>query len=369
MSTPSWRTLLVRYGELGIKSPGVRNRFEKRLASNIEDAFLARGIEGAVLREWGRFYVQTRDVDGALAVLTRTFGLVSVSPAEEVPADLPTLCAHMAERSRALLAPGQSYAVRARRTGEQSFTSMDAQREVGAAIMVANREKNLRVDLSTPDMEFFLEIRPDKAYFYQEVYPGPGGLPLGTQGRVTALLDGPESALAVWLTMRRGCTVLPLALSPVSADLQAALEALSQWAPAMKIVTVPVPETVKGPEARRRFGLEVMRRFTRGRRGHAIVVEDDFRGAARFAHLDEAAGSLPLFRPLVGFTGGRRERLIDALGIRDLLANARAARANEEREAPVPEEIGDLARDALRTASTFTIEGGRASGPLGEAVQ
>lgn len=369
MSLGAWRTILVRYGEIGIKSPSVRTRFEKRLQTNIETAFMARGIEGAVIREWGRFYVQVSDLPVALGVLTRTFGIVSVSPADEVPADLPSLKAELAERSRSLLKPGQSYAVRARRTGDQPFTSMDIQREVGSAIFVANAEKNLRVDLSHPDVEFFLEVRPDKAFFYQEVFPGPGGLPLGTQGRVTALLEAPESALALWLMMRRGCTVLPLALEPVSPALREALEALSDWVPGLKVTLVPVPDAVQGPEARRRFGLETMRRFTRGRRAHAIVVDDDFRGAARWARLDELAGGFPVFRPLVGFVGGRRERLVRVLGIGPAIASHAAVRQGEA--APVgvvPEDLGELAKEALNQATSFTLEGSTSLGPLGEAL-
>ncbi|HWG91057.1 MAG TPA: THUMP domain-containing protein [Candidatus Thermoplasmatota archaeon] len=364
MTTAPWRTYLVRYGEIGIKSPAIRNRFEKRLIMNLEEAFLARGIEGAVEREWGRIYVKARETPEVLGVLTRTFGIVSASPAEEIPATMEAMCSEVAARSREIMGPNQSFAVRARRTGDQAYTSMDVQKQVGSAIFNANAEKNPRVDLTEPDVEFFLEVRPDKAFFYRDVYPGPGGLPLGTQGRVTAFIEHPESALALWLVMRRGCTVSPLAFEPVSEELREALTALADWAPGLKVATVRVPEAVRGPLARRRFAMEVMRRYTRGRRAYAVVVEDDFRGAARYAGFDEHTGGFPVFRPLVGYVGARRDRLVRAVGIGPLLGGALSG---GDAEAPIPENVGDLAKEALFDMGSFQVTPRATRGPLEEA--
>ena len=55
--------ILVRYGEIGLKSRSVRRRFEKKLISNIEDAFLRNKIECSVTSEWGRIYVYTENLD------------------------------------------------------------------------------------------------------------------------------------------------------------------------------------------------------------------------------------------------------------------------------------------------------------------
>jgi thiamine biosynthesis protein ThiI len=44
--------------------------------------------------------------------------------------------------------------------------------------------------------------------------PGPGGLPLGTQGKVVALISGGiDSPVAAWLMMKRGVGIIPLHFS------------------------------------------------------------------------------------------------------------------------------------------------------------
>ena len=67
------------------------------------------------------------------------------------------------------------------------------------------------VDLSNPDLEIFIEVRDNDTYIYHEKIPGPGGLPLGTQGKVVVLLSsGIDSPVAAYLMMKRGCQVIAL---------------------------------------------------------------------------------------------------------------------------------------------------------------
>ena len=67
------------------------------------------------------------------------------------------------------------------------------------------------VDLTNPDLTIFVEIREDDAYIYHEKIRGPGGLPLGTQGKVVVLLSsGIDSPVAAYLMMKRGCEVIAL---------------------------------------------------------------------------------------------------------------------------------------------------------------
>ncbi|MFH1100563.1 MAG: hypothetical protein V1726_00805 [Methanobacteriota archaeon] len=57
-------------------------------------------------------------------------------------------------------------------------------------------------------MEMFIEVRGSQAYLFFEKLRGVGGLPLGTQGTVAALIDTPHSLLSAWYLMRRGCKLL-----------------------------------------------------------------------------------------------------------------------------------------------------------------
>src|SRR3989442_11147684 len=79
--------LLVRFGELALKSRFVRRQLRDRLVANIQDLFAAEGIECLTRADHGRIYVDVDDVAGASAALRRVFGIVSFSPARETSSE------------------------------------------------------------------------------------------------------------------------------------------------------------------------------------------------------------------------------------------------------------------------------------------
>jgi thiamine biosynthesis protein ThiI len=104
----------------------------------------------------------------------------------------------------------------ARRAGERDahpFSSNDIEREGGSAVWDAAEEAGVdpEVDLDDPDLELFVECREDEAFVFLEKRDGPGGLPLGTQDPVVALMSGGiDSPVAAWLAMKRGSPVVTL---------------------------------------------------------------------------------------------------------------------------------------------------------------
>jgi len=197
--------ILVRYGELGLKSHPVRKKFERTLRNSIERAFMDARIEAAVRMENGRFFIGANEPEKAMKILSRTFGIVSISPVWTTSSEIGEITSLAAELWGGTLEQGQSFAVRARRSGGHPYTSMELAREVGSAIWEANKAANPSVNLKNPDVEFFVEVRDRSAYLFMDVMPGPGGLPIGTQGVVAACLRTEEDAVAAWLMMKRGC--------------------------------------------------------------------------------------------------------------------------------------------------------------------
>ena len=68
--------IIARYGEIGLKSPKIRSRFEKKLVKNIKATF-----ECEVDRNQGRIYIFPEDFEEGIKKLNRVFGVVSYSPA------------------------------------------------------------------------------------------------------------------------------------------------------------------------------------------------------------------------------------------------------------------------------------------------
>ncbi len=198
--------LLVRYSEIGLKSAPVRRRFENQLKDNILTMLAEDGVEALVTKNGARYYIEATDPDAAVASVRRVFGVGSISVAEECASSrLEDVCAKAAEYSRSRISAGQSFAVKARREGSQGYTSMDVGREAGSAIFIANEDKGVKVDLTDPDVVFYVEVRENRAFVFGEYVRCHAGLPVGSQGKVLARVDDDRGMVAAWLMMKRGC--------------------------------------------------------------------------------------------------------------------------------------------------------------------
>ena len=198
------RAVMIRYGELFLKSEPVMRHYVGVLTANIKKALDAAEICHEIKITRGRVFVYGEDIDTMAAVLSGIFGIVSTSIVICTPPDRETIEKTAALVASRTLKPGMSFAVRARRSNIKGFTSQELAASTGSCIYDAVGD--LIVDLKNPEYEIFVEARSDGGYIYETKIPGPGGLPVGTQGKVLCLLSaGIDSPVAAWLAMRRGC--------------------------------------------------------------------------------------------------------------------------------------------------------------------
>ena len=203
--TLSERPIILRYGEIGIKSPKVRKRFEQRLISNIKNL-----IEGDIKINQGRIFLFPKNYKQSIESLGKIFGIVSFSPAVCTTTGFDsikkTLQSYVQELVHKKLISGEkTFAIRCHRVGKHEFNSQEMAAFCGEVVI---DDIGAPVDLSNPDFQIYVEVREDKTYIFHEKIQGLGGLPIGTQGRVVALLsDGIDSPVATFLMMKRGCAV------------------------------------------------------------------------------------------------------------------------------------------------------------------
>ena len=224
--------LLVRFGELALKSRYVRRQLRDRLVANIQEQFAAEGVECITEADEARVYVHVDSVEKAQILLGRVFGIVSVSPAREVPANLESLREAVLSEAVMALSPGQSFALRPRRVGTHPFTSQDLARDLGETIRKG--VPGVRVDLTRPDIAIHVEVRRNRAFVFREIWPGPGGLPMGSQGRALAVVGDEAGMVAAWMGMKRGCRVVIAA-----ADADRFVEPLRKWDVRLKGLKLP----------------------------------------------------------------------------------------------------------------------------------
>ncbi|WP_435332940.1 tRNA sulfurtransferase [Haloarchaeobius sp. TZWWS8] len=214
MHPPGADTVVVRHGDLNVKSTGVQRRMERRLGENVEALLAAADVPGEVEVRWSRLLIRT-DTDAVAAaakVAARAFGVVSTSAACSVPSERKAIEDALAAAAREHY-DGGTFAVDARRADKSlPFTSEDAQRFGGQAIWdVAENSFEPAVDLDDPDYTFELEIREEETFVTLGRHDGPGGLPLGTQTPMVALVSGGiDSPVAAFEVMKRGSPIVPV---------------------------------------------------------------------------------------------------------------------------------------------------------------
>ena len=151
--------------------------------------------------------------DDAISRLDKIFGIVSYSPVKKTKTSKEDISNTLHEYTQNLIDEGflnenMTFAIRCRRVGNHEFTSQEMAAYCGGVVI---KTIPLKVNLTDPDFEIFIEVRDNITYIYHEKIDGPGGLPLGTQGKVVVLLSGGiDSPVAAYLMMKRGCEIIAL---------------------------------------------------------------------------------------------------------------------------------------------------------------
>lgn len=319
--------VIVRYGELALKSPGVRNWYEKILMKNIAAMLDSKGIPYSLMRrEWGRIFIETTDPRAAGAAAD-VFGVVSTSSALITEPTLESAAGTCAILGKDIIREGESFAIRARRSGNHSFSSTDIGRACGDAVWNALEKEGKcpRVSLSSPDREIFVEMRQDLAYVYLETVKGVGGLPLGTQGNMVVLMSGGlDSPVAAWLMMKRGVLITPVYCntSPYAEDAakERAFDCIRQlqaWAPGHQFTTYEIPH---GPNLRSfidtcdRKNTCLLCKRMMYREAHEVMKKEGASGIITGSSLGQVASqtaanmhaeiyqlAIPIYHPLIAF--------------------------------------------------------------------
>ena len=341
-----FRTFLLKYGEIGIKGKN-RGQFEDALCSQVRHAL--EKVEGQfeVSKEQGRIYVNVTgpddgfDADEVTEALQRVFGLVGICQVLKVPVSDPEVIAEDAiryiSRTYALEAHGQegnipeehpsekgvlSFKVHTRRANKQyPMSSMEVDALVGERVLSAFEGK-MKVDVHQPDIMLYIEIR-EEVYIYSKIIPGPGGMPVGTNGRAQLLLSGGiDSPVAGWMIAKRGVALDATYFHAPPYTSERAKQKVADLAALVALYSGPIRLHVvnftdiqlaiydKCPHDEltiimRRYMMKIAEEFARQDSSMALITGESIGQVASqtiqsLVCTDDAA-SMPVFRPLIGF--------------------------------------------------------------------
>ncbi|MCS7111288.1 MAG: THUMP domain-containing protein [Ignisphaera sp.] len=332
--------LLVRYCEVALKSTTSRLRMEGRLVRNIGDALKLSGVDAKVwasdARVWVCCFSSESEAMYASGVVARVMGVASVSPVVTVGFRDVGELVDAAKKYFAPRVKGRMFAVRVRRRGSHSFTSRDVERLLGKVLLEMGGRG---VDLEAPEITAFVEIRGSTAHLFDRVIRGPGGLPIGVEGKVLGIiLNGIYSLAAVWMVMKRGCEADLLLLDVDTSYTERIVSLVKRFAdrwmygyrPKLHIVNARRILTVMStgaldlhPLITRKVVVEVARTVAQEVGADAIVFDEFLEPSSLYiltnvASIDVGEGP-PILRPLIAMGRDEVSRVLERIGLKELI--------------------------------------------------
>lgn len=205
-----YKSFLIKYAEIGVKGKN-RFMFEDALVTQIRHAL--KDIDGdfMVVKESGRIYAIAEseyDFDEAVETLKRIFGIAAICPMVQVDdngyEDLKKQV--LAYVDEVYEDKNFTFKVNARRGNKKYPVNSDQiNRDLGEVILDAFPET--KVDVHHPEVMLHVEVR-NRINIYSIVIPGPGGMPVGTNGKAMLLLSGGiDSPVAGYMISKRGVKI------------------------------------------------------------------------------------------------------------------------------------------------------------------
>lgn len=202
-----YKSFLIKYAEIGVKGKN-RYIFEDRLCEQIRYALERCEGEFEVTKTQGRIYVNALteyDFDETVENLKTVFGIWGICPVVKLEDEGFEKLAEDVKAYVDRVYPDKNFTFKVdTRRARKNYPkeSMEVNADIGAVLLNAFPE--MKVDVRKPDVMLHIEIR-EMIYLYSTVIPGPGGLPIGTNGKGTLLLSGGiDSPVAGYMIAKRG---------------------------------------------------------------------------------------------------------------------------------------------------------------------
>lgn len=314
------RVILVRYGEISLKGLN-RSYFMNKLNRNMKAALSEyRNIK--IEKIQGRYLLTCLDEDTnqIMESLSRVFGIISISPAYRLENDLDLIkeiALQLINKSDYTI---KTFKVESKR-GNKDFPlqSPEISREVGAYIL--KNTEQFKVDVHKPDTKIYVEIR-GQAYVYNEIIPGVGGLPVGSNGKVALLISGGiDSPVAGYMVAKRGVEIIavhyhsfPFTSDRAKEKVIELARIMTQYTGPIKLFIVPFTniQTEIGQKCDERQTTLIMRRFMM-KIAEGIAQNEDAKALVTGESIGQVASQtleslvvtnasveMPVFRPLIG---------------------------------------------------------------------
>lgn len=391
-----FKAFLIKYGEIGIKGKN-RHLFEDALVHQIKYALKPVDGEFSITKEQGRIYIETLgdyDYEETMESLQRVFGIVGICPVVQVEDEgFDKLAQDVIDYlNKRYPDKNKTFKVNARRARKNyPMTSMELNAALGEKILDAFPE--ISVDVHNPDIMLNIEIR-GKINIYSEIIPGPGGMPVGTNGKGMLLLSGGiDSPVAGYMVAKRGVKIDAVYFHAPPYTSERAKQKVVDLAKIVARYTGPIYLKVvnftdiqlyiyeKCPHEEltiimRRYMMKIAEHFAKETGSLGLITGESIgQVASQTMHSLAATNevcTMPVYRPLIGFDKQETIEVSEKIGTYEtsilpfedcctiFVAKHPVTKPNiniiKRSEQKLEEKIDEMMKEAIETAETIVVE-------------
>lgn len=315
--------ILIKNGELALKGLN-RRTFEDMLIKNMKHRLAPVGkfkftvAQSTIVAE---AVDEDTDLDRAVEIISKVFGIAAFSRAVAVSKDFQTILKNAEEYLADDLMGASTFKVEAKRSDKKfPLKSPEICREAGGYLL--NKFPHLTVDVHNPDIVVNIEIRDEYAYIHGKQIKGAGGMPTGSAGRAALLISGGiDSPVAGYMMAKRGIELIAVhfASPPYTSEraeqkVHSLLRQVAKYSGRIALWVVPfteIQEKIKDycPEdiftvVMRRMMMRVAQDICARERAAALITGESVGQVASQTMpaiaCTDAICEIPVFRPLIG---------------------------------------------------------------------
>lgn len=217
--------ILCAFGELALKGKN-RKVFENFLKKDMEakaKKVFGVSVKKIEIKRRGVLVELINKIDMMAEVEMLNFvpGIVWYAPVVICKTKIENIQENIFEISKGL--KFESFKISASRSNKSiKFTSQDINSETGKKIY---EDLSKKVNLTNPDITFFISADIENTFIYIKKFKGMGGLPLGSSGKGVLLLSGGiDSPVAGYMMMKRGVEVIAVHFHAIPRTSKEAIE-------------------------------------------------------------------------------------------------------------------------------------------------
>ncbi len=199
--------ILIAFGEMFLKSKGVKNLFQKRLVENLSFFLKQEKRDFKIYSFRERIFIETDEIKKSFTIIKRIFGIAWFAEVFYTPkTSLKEFSKFIDNNYQDWIKKDETFAIRLKmEKGIINSASNLAKKNRDKVIKKIAENINRKVNLSKPNKEFFVEIRTNGWFLYFKKKKAQGGLPTGSSGKVLTLMSGGiDSPVAAFLMNKKG---------------------------------------------------------------------------------------------------------------------------------------------------------------------